>query len=475
MTTSSRSTPVVDGRFLLLERVGTGGMGSVYRAFDRLDERAVALKVLRPEVPANPPEALAEEFRAWAALRHPFIVRAHEFRVSREGPVPPGTPYLVLEYVRGVPAHRALRPGETGPGTLEEFARRVLAALDHVHGAGLVHRDLKPGNILVGRSSRGLGRVKLTDFGLAAPSGVRREFGRFSGSLPFMAPESVLGGPLDGRTDLYALGVLLHLLASGKLPFDARDPEAVVRWHLSHAGADPRKFGAVVPERLARFVVRLTRSSPADRPRDARQALEALGAPRVRARSLPVPLRGARAVLRMALDAARTGSPRVVPLPSVPAVCREITVAAQLDGFVVQRLRPGSRPATSNLDRLMFRAILEHPDAARVWARETRGKRGLPLGLLGGLPVWDRLPPGATEPRGAPARAAAAVWMRLARGPGLVLVVEAGAARDPVARAAVEALREEAARAGSRARLLLVASEEVVRRQAEPRIAAAGS
>ena len=449
MKASPFSTPVLDGRFLLLERVGAGGMGSVYRAFDRLDERSVALKVLRKDVPANPPESLAEEFRAWAALRHPFIVRAHEFRVSREGPVAPGTPYLVLEYVRGVPAHRALRPGAVSPGTLEEFARRVLAALDHVHAAGLVHRDLKPGNILVGRSRFGLGRVKLTDFGLALPSGVRREFGRFSGSLPYMAPEAVLGAPLDGRSDLYALGVLLHLLASGRLPFDAADPETVVRWHLEHGSADPRRFDAAIPERLARFVVRLTRNCPADRPRDARHALDALGAPKVRSRPLPVSSRGARALLRMAFDAAREGSPRILPLPASRALTREITVAAQLDGFVVQRLSPAARPATSNLDRLVLRLLLEHEEGVRAWDRRVRDAGVFPLHLLGGLPIWDRLPCRATDmrrdrdARRRLSRAVATLWMRVARGQGLLLVVEAGAMRDPVARESLRRFRDE--------------------------------
>lgn len=445
--------PVLDGRYLILERIGAGGMGEVFRAFDRAEERSVALKVLRAEVPSNLPESLAEEFRAWASLRHPFIVRAHEFRRAREGPFPLETPYLVLEYVRGLPVHRALAPGAVPPNRLEELARRLLAALSHVHASGLVHRDLKPGNVLVGRSSGALGRVKLTDFGLAAPAGIRREPGRFSGSLPYMAPESVLGVPLDGRADLYALGILLHFLAAGRLPFDARDPEGVVRWHLECGGADPRARGAAIPERLARFVVRLTARLPADRPASATAALEILGAPRVAHASLPVAVRGARAMARLAFDLVRGGTSRWLPLPlsrdGRRAVVRDAGVLAQLHGFSVQELRPSARAGSSNLDRLVLRTLLESEAAARAWARRLGGERRLSLHLLGGLPMWDRLRGGApdlasdADDRRRVARAVAALWRRIAAERGLLLVVEPGALRDPVAAEAVSAFREE--------------------------------
>lgn len=473
--------PVLDGRFLILERIGAGGMGEVFRAFDRAEERSVALKVLRTEVPSNLPDSLAEEFRAWAALRHPFIVRAHEFRRAREGPFPADTPYLVLEYVRGLPVHRALAPGAVPPNRIEELARRLLAALSHVHASGLVHRDLKPGNVLVGRSNGALGRVKLTDFGLAAPAGIRREPGRFSGSLPYMAPESVLGVPLDGRADLYALGILLHLLASGRLPFDARDPEGVVRWHLECGGADPRARGAAIPERLARFVARLTARLPSDRPASAADALELLGAPRVAPASLPVAFRGARAMSRLAFDLVRGGRSRWFPLPPSRAARREVVrdagVLAQIHGFSVLELRPAGRPGSSNLDRLVLRTLLESEAAARAWAKRLRGEERLSLHLVGGLPMWDRLRCGApdlardADARDTVARAVASLWSRIAGERGLLLVVEPGALRDPVAAEAVAAFREELdrTRPGAGApRVLVLAPARDLRRPGGP-------
>lgn len=456
----------LDARFVLLERVGVGGMGEVYRAFDRAEERVVALKILREESPDAPGHPLAGEFDSWARLRHPFIVRAHELRRARRGPLPEGTLYLVLEYFRGIPAHRVLVPGETAPDAIEELARRVLQALEHVHGAGVVHRDLKPGNILVGRARAGIGRVKLTDFGLAVPAGIRREPFRFSGSLAYMAPETVLGGTIDGRADLYALGMLVHLLASGRFPFDPRDPDDAIRWHLTVGGADPRRAGAAIPERLARFVLRLTAREPCSRPAGAREALALLAPPRAAARTPSPRVRGARALVRIALDRVRDGDARVLRLPRArecrQAAAREATVLAQIHGLLVQRIRPGRERGTSNLARLLLHALLEDERAAREWAGRRRDLPGLPLHLLGGLPLWDRMRRETidlardADARNAVAAGAASVWLRAARGRGIVLVAEPGALADPVAREAIARFRREAARAEGRIRSLVL-------------------
>jgi hypothetical protein len=296
-----------------------------------------------------------------------------------------------------------------------------------------------------------------------------------------MAPESVLGVPLDGRADLYALGILLHFLAAGRLPFDAHDPEGVVRWHLECGGADPRARGAAIPERLARFVARLTARLPSDRPASAAAALELLGAPRVAHASLPVSVRGARAMARLAFDLVRGGTSRCLPLPpsheARRAVVRDAGVLAQLHGFSVQELRPSGRPGSSNLDRLVLRTLLESEAAARAWAKRLRGEQRLSLHLLGGLPMWDRLRGGApdlardADARRTVARAVAALWRRIAGERGLLLVVEPGALHDPVAAEAVAAFRDEVerARAGTGAtRALVLAPSRDLRRPFEP-------
>jgi len=168
MTPSAQlsASPTLDGRFVLVEALGRGGQGRVFRAYDRVYGRDIAIKALHDARANDPVHPLAVEFAAWSRLRHPHVVRAHELRRASSGPFAPGTPYLVLELVRGLPVHRALRAGAELASVLEELARRVLRALEHIHTAGIVHRDLKPANVMLAKSG-----AKLMDFGLARPAG----------------------------------------------------------------------------------------------------------------------------------------------------------------------------------------------------------------------------------------------------------------------------------------------------------------
>src|SRR5688572_12629424 len=217
----------------------------------------VALKVLDLRARAGPAHPLSSEFEAWARVKHPNVVRVHELRRTRSGPLPSGTPYLVLEHVDGEPAHRALPPAQASEQALLAIARQVLAALAEVHGAGLVHRDVKPGNVLV-RRHRGLLRAKLTDFGLAAAPGNADLPGCISGSLPYVAPEALLGQAVDGRADFYGLGLLLYVLASGALPMgNDAEPEEVLAWHLHGPELDLHARRPDLSPRFARFLARL--------------------------------------------------------------------------------------------------------------------------------------------------------------------------------------------------------------------------
>ena len=452
LTARSPAAPVLDARFLLVEALGQGGQGRVFRAFDRLHRRDVAIKVLHGEAARDPVPPMVAEFSAWSRLRHPHVVRAYEMNRARSGPFPVGLPYLVLELVHGAPVHRALCAGAIAPEVVEELARRILRALDHVHREGLVHRDLKPGNVLVGPSRKAPGRVKLTDFGLASASGLAGTPGRISGSIPYVAPERILGLPLDGRADLYALGVLLHYLACGRLPITTRSPQRWLRWHLSGPPADPRRARPGLPARLAELVVRLTTRDRDARPPTAAEALALLGpaVPAARCASASHLLPSDRAAMRMALDAARSGQVREIPLPAKPDEARaarvELASLAAAAGAASVRLTRPPGSAHANVAQVVFALLLGTDDDVASLLERHGLARGLPLSVVSGVPVWNRADHDADRVRRSRtlpsiARGVAAFVLGEARRRLVVMGIDRSSLADPLAREMVSRLR----------------------------------
>jgi hypothetical protein len=390
--------PLQDGRFLLVETLGRGAMGTVYRAFDREAERLVALKVSFEPGPVGPAHPLAAEFDVASRLAHPALVPALELACARRGPFTPGTPYLVLEHADGQPADRALRPGHVDGQRLRLVAERLLLALDHLHGHGFVHRDVKPANVLVARPAGTRPEVRLTDFGLAVVIGTARGPGRLSGSLPYLAPETLLGLGVDGRTDLYALGLSLYQLASGGAPVAAPDPEAWVRWHLDGPPVDLARARPDLDVALVELVRSLTARDPARRPAGALEALGLLGVRAPATAGRRAPARGCdRARLRLALDAARLGAVRLYRLPADRAVAqellRELTVWAQVRGLDVHDL-PGPPAAFA---RVMLRIATDRGRTGTAALRKHGLEACLPFEWVGGVAL--------VEPRrGAPQR-----------------------------------------------------------------------
>ena len=442
----------LDGRFLLVEALGQGGQGRVFRAYDRVIRREVAIKALHESRTRDRVHPLAVEFAAWSRLRHPHVVRAYELLRAQSGPFAPGTPYLVLELVSGLPVHRALRAGGERPLILEEFARRVLRALDHVHAAGIVHRDLKPGNVLVGPNLRGLGRVKLTDFGLASESGQSGEPGRISGSIPYVAPETILGLAVDGRADLYGLGVLLFFLATGQLPLVSKSPERWLRWHLEGPPADPRQLRPELSARFAELVVKLTTRRQSARPATANDALQILGSLPARARTTSTPLLSAseRARIRFAIDDARAGGFRQLrlpkPLDQARAMQVELATTAATRSLTCLKLERTAGQRTSNLARVVLTLLLEHGAEARALFQKHELHGSLPIALMAGVPVWDRTRHDAEHARrpavvASAARNVAGFISAIAGKRPLVLVVDASAMSDLLAAAVVARLR----------------------------------
>ena len=264
------------GRYRLDEQVGQGGMAVVWRGFDTQLRRVVAVKVLHPHLHAREDvrRRFDREAQAVARLHHPHILDVYDFSGLAAEPS-----YLVTEFIRG----RTLRDFAEGtPFHPPELAAACLLpiaeALEHAHAAGVVHRDVKPENVMV----REDGVVKLTDFGIAALLDPGEKFtmtGSILGSPAHLAPETIEGKPADPRSDLFSFGTILYWLSCGELPFQAPSPAALLRAILDGKLTDPRAVRPAVSDGQAKIISRCLERDPARRYQTAtelRQELEAL-------------------------------------------------------------------------------------------------------------------------------------------------------------------------------------------------------
>jgi eukaryotic-like serine/threonine-protein kinase len=257
------------GRYELLEQVGSGGMAVVYRGRDTALDREVAVKLLHPHL-ASAPESRARfsrEARAVARLSHPSIVEIYDY--AGDAAV---ESFLVTEFVRGPTLREfAQKVGFGFPEIGMLVGRALTDALVHAHSAGVIHRDLKPENVLI-QDGGPRPAVKLADFGIArilASDERMTMTGALVGSPHHMAPEIVEGRDADARSDLFSLGTLLYWLATGKLPFAASNPTAILRRVLEGDFDDPRLVEPRVPDPIADLVVRCLSVDPAARPASA--------------------------------------------------------------------------------------------------------------------------------------------------------------------------------------------------------------
>lgn len=261
MVVVTRTGLILDDRYQLAEPIAAGGVGQVWRASDLLLDREVAVKLLRPEY-ADHPDTL-ERFRAEAkhagSLTHPCVARVYDY--GNAGPASP--PYLVMEYVNGPSLADMLAVDPVHPVLALDVAAQAAAGLDAAHSIGLVHRDVKPGNILIGAD----GLVKITDFGIAHAAGSAPITGPglVMGTTQYMAPERIAGGQATPASDLYALGILIYECLTGLPPYDGGTAE-VMAGHL-YLPMPPLPAG-VSPE-LGELVTRLTAKDPAGRLSDA--------------------------------------------------------------------------------------------------------------------------------------------------------------------------------------------------------------
>ena len=256
------TTLVLAGRYRLEERIAAGGAGEVWRGRDKVLARAVAVKLLRPEY-AEHPETLARfraEARHAAGVSHPGIAQVYDYGEDRQ-------PFLVMELVEG-PSLAAvlLARGPLDASTVMDLAAQTATALGAAHAAGLVHRDIKPGNLLLDPG----GRVKITDFGIAhaAGSAPLTRTGTLIGTPAYLAPERVAGKPATPASDLYSLGIVCYECLTGGPPFTGTPVEVA----LAHQHGQPPALPPQVPAEVAALVTSLTAKDPQARPATAADA-----------------------------------------------------------------------------------------------------------------------------------------------------------------------------------------------------------
>ncbi|MET8331109.1 protein kinase [Streptomyces sp. NPDC005181] len=270
---------VISGRYELLEQFNEGGMGVVWRGYDAVLDRPVAVKVIRQASITSP--HLAEEFakrfrreaRITARIQHPGVPQVYDAVLDESYE----RLFLVMELVDGLSLSAYLHPDHPLPiSWAVAVAAQVATVLSHAHEVPVIHRDLKPGNILVARD----GTVKVLDFGIAAI--LRTDVTKLTatgspvGTYQYMSPEQVRGGRIIPQTDLYALGCVLHELLSGRVVFTAESDYLLMFQHVNAAPTPLRQLRPDVPEALEELVLHLLRKAPEQRPADTQEVYERL-------------------------------------------------------------------------------------------------------------------------------------------------------------------------------------------------------
>jgi serine/threonine protein kinase len=260
----------LDQKYYLESKLGVGGMGAVYRAGRLLIGDRVAVKVLHPAQMADPQavERFRREAQTAARLKHPNVVTVYDFGVSREG-----LNYQVMELAEGESLRSLVeRHGRLAETAAAEIIRQVCAALDEAHRQGIVHRDIKPENILVQIIPGGL-QVKVLDFGIAALRDVIADrltrTGAVVGTPHYMSPEHCLGEELDGRSDIYSLGIVLFEMLTGVVPFDSPTPTAIVGKHVNDPPPPPRTLNPKISPAVESVALRALEKRRDARPQTA--------------------------------------------------------------------------------------------------------------------------------------------------------------------------------------------------------------
>jgi serine/threonine-protein kinase len=265
---------VIDGRYRVIEKLGSGGMADVYNAEDTQLGRRVAVKVLYRHLAENVDfvERFRREASSAAGLQHPNIVSIFD-RGEWDG-----TYYIAMELIAGRTLKDVIRErGPAPPDAAVDIVLQILRAARYAHQRGIVHRDIKPHNVLIDEE----GRVKVTDFGIArAGASDMTETGSVMGTAQYLSPEQAQGRPVDARSDLYSIGIVLYEMVTGVVPFDGESAVSVALKQVSEAPIPPRERSPAVPPALDAVVLRALEKDPARRYQNADAFIDALLAAR---------------------------------------------------------------------------------------------------------------------------------------------------------------------------------------------------
>lgn len=260
------------GRYQIIEELGRGAMGIVYKAHDPQIDRLVALKVLRQDRLTSEDfiQRFLKEAKAIGRLSHPHIVTVYDVGEDH------GTIYIAMEFLEGKPLNQVMGERKFGFKEIIEIGIQAAETLDHAHQKGIIHRDVKPSNILLQTS----GQIKITDFGIAhiedPSASVQTQAGEILGTPAYMSPEQVMSRPVDGRSDLFSLGIILYELVTGRRPFVGENLAALFNSITQEIPSQPIRIHPELPQDLSQIIMKCLNKKQEERFQSGKALAEAL-------------------------------------------------------------------------------------------------------------------------------------------------------------------------------------------------------
>jgi serine/threonine protein kinase len=379
---------VLRGKYQIISKIGAGAMGDVYKARNAQSGETWAVKVVSPDLGADA-EFLAR-FRSEAMLMnrldHPNVVRVHDFGEAEDG-----SSFMVMDYVEGESLEEILRKqGPLDPARVARIGMQVCGALGAAHELGVIHRDVKPGNILMARAADGSEAAKVLDFGIAKvkeTSGLKpaamTAVGFVVGTPTYMSPEQVMGlreDKLDGRSDLYSLGIVLYELLTGRTPFVSKNAMALLTAHMQTKPPDPRSLRADLPARLVEVVLKALEKDPGHR------FLNALEMSRTLGEFLKLP---AAVVEKPAADARPAMKPAIPAAPEAPTNEAPAKSSVRAVAAAPAKAAPAVSPPLADTVRMPGPGVAFRTPSARggptsrslaAYRKEKSRHRSVPLG-----------------------------------------------------------------------------------------------